>query len=83
MPLPQCIEDVHDMRARSREVHTDLWPCCPITRVRHKKQAQVQNIQQNEFKGVQAGSSQRVYGGSRRSSGGGCRGSRGFARRFQ
>ena len=24
LSLPQCIEDVHNMRARSREVHTDL-----------------------------------------------------------
>ena len=24
MSLPQCIEDVHNMRARSQDVHTDL-----------------------------------------------------------
>ena len=45
--------DVHNMRARSREVHTAYGPLTLLphkTRVRHKKQAQVQNIQQNEFK---------------------------------
>ena len=50
MSLPQCIEDVHNMRAHSREVHTDLWLCCLIRRGSgKKKQAQVQNIQQNEI----------------------------------
>ena len=42
MSLPECIEDVHNMRARSRGAYA------PLTL--HKKQAQVQNSQQNEFK---------------------------------